>query len=915
MPPVGRDDLLAHAWRQLRGPGSVVLTGPVGVGKSTVVEALAQRAEQAGHRLLRCAPAPADQHLPYLALIDLLSQVAEDSECWRALADPWRRALAAVRRGGGTGVDRSRQLAIRLATLQLLRLLARSGPVLLVIDGLQWVDQPSAEVLEFVARRCHGLPVRAVGAERVGCDPASVAHGLALCPPPVQELGVPPLPAPELARLLREAGVELAAGLMLRVHAASGGNPWFALEIARTLRRLPHPPPAGEPLPVPDRLRALVNDRLTGLSRPVRQALLLVAAASRPSLALLRRAGRERAAAELASARASGILTADRAGIIRFTHPLLAAAVYAGASAAQRRRVHARLSTAVDDPVERVRHRGLAARGPDESIAASLMRAASVARRRGAPGLAAELALLAADRTPTPARAVNRRLRAAADALAAGRGDQARQAAESVLAVATGRRARVQAQLVILDAAGQALAHADQLITGALAAAGGDPGLQAQIRIRVVGKALLEGQLSRAHAEARHCCELADRAADRGTLLRALCLQATAELAMGLPGATGTLRRAQSIAPAGRASPLYQGPAHLLARSHLIQDRFEAARTQLLPLVARAEAWGQAEDLVGLLCNLAELELRAGRCAAALAAARRALALVRDADLSAGPCLSMVALAEATGGDPARARMLAEGGVRRSEADGDRFFLPRNLHALGYAALVEGDAATAAQALRRVAAIEATMGEVDPALFRWHADLAEALVANRELAAAAEVVGRARQAARRRGRRSVLAALARAEALCALADRRPEVAVGQLQAAAADLVLLPVEHGRTLYALGVAERRRRRHGAARAAFQAALAIFDRVGAHPWARRIRAELTHTEPVAGAGLSTIEHRIAQLVRAGASNQQVAAALSVSVKTVESYLTRIYRKLRVRSRAELAGSLAAGDIKGFP
>jgi DNA-binding NarL/FixJ family response regulator len=938
---LGRDDLLGQGARLLREHHSVVVTGPAGAGKSAVVRALAARSEAAGRRVLRCSPVAAEAGLPFLSLIDLLAGLEEDP-AWHELAPPWKAALAAVRDGGAPGADQARQLAIRLAVLHLCRGLARQRPVLLVVDDLQWVDSASAEVLGFVARRVGNLPVQVVAAERVAAEPGAAAQLLELCPAPVTELPLPPLPAPVVAELLRRhTGSQLAPSLLARVHSASNGNPLIALEIARALRRLPRLPGPEEPLPVPDRLRALLRARLARLPQPAQRCLLLASAAARPTTTLLQRAGRRRATAELAAASAAGIVQVGHGGVVRFTHPLLAATVYAEAAAGQRQRAHSRLAAAVADPIERARHRALAATGPDEAIAAALIRAARLARRRGAPQVAAELALVAADRTPQPARAAGRLLHAAADALAAGHCEQARQAAEAVLAVAGTRRLRVQAWLVILDAASQALAHADPVIAQATEAAGDDPALQARIRVRVVGKALVEGRLPRALAEARRCCLLAERAGDRATLVRALCMQATAELAMGLPQLAGTLRRAQAVAdgdrlgggPAGGGSveaPLYQGPRHLLARTYLNQDRFDAARAELLPLLALAAQRGQVEDLVGLQLNLAEVELRAGRCRAALRAAHRGLELVADADLSAGPSLAVAALAEAAGGDPDRARGLAQRGVERSEADGDRFFLPRNLHALGYAALVAGDPVAAVAALRRVAEIEAGMAELDPALFRWHADLAEALVANRELAGAADVIRHARQVARRRHRGTVLAALARAEALLLLARREPAAAAGQLQAAAGQLRALPLEYARTLHALGVAERRRRRRTAAAAAFREALVVFDRAGALPWARRTLAELNHTEPAAGGGLTSIEHRIAGLVSTGATNQQVAAALSVSVKTVEAYLTRIYRKLRVRSRAELAGSFAgrtappagpalvagpaSGDIKGF-
>ncbi|QSB12658.1 AAA family ATPase [Natronosporangium hydrolyticum] len=932
---VGREELLARAWKQLRDDHSVVVTGPAGAGKSTVLDALARRAADAGDRVLRCAPVEAETGLPFLALIDLLAGLDGDP-AWAQLTPSWQASLAAVRHGAVPPGDQAQQLVIRLAARQLCRVVARRRPLLLVIDDLQWLDPASEQVLAFIARRVGDAPVRALVSQRsasaaaagtvaaapLTADPdrpdgaLASPHAPPVCPPPVHQLSLPPLSLAVLRELLiDQLGVVPPPATLRRIHATSAGNPLFALELVRALARLPQPPAPEEPLPVPDRLRGLMRERLTAVPAATQQTLLLVAAAARPTGALLRLAGRRHASAHLATAAELGIVEVSHGGVVRFTHPLLAATVYGDAPPTRRKQAHAQLAAAVTDPIERARHRARAAHGPDEAVARSLIRAAQVARRRGAPAVAAELAQAAADRTPQPARAGDRILRAAADALAAGLCDQARHLAESVLANATAPRQRVAAWLVVLDATSQALPHAEPLLAQALADAGDRPRLQAQIRVRAVTKALMEGELPRALAEADRCAQLAETAQDQDTLLRVLCMRAVAELSMGRAEVAATIGRAQQLAGELPHPPTYHGPRHLLARSYLHQDRFEEARAELTPLIAQAEAAGQVEDLAALLRNLAEVELRAGRCRPALAAAHRSLQLVEDADLSTGPVLSVAALAEAVGGDPDRARALAERGVALASADGDQFSLSRNLHALGLATLMTGETSTAVAALRRVAQIEARMGELDPTLFRWHADHVEALVADQELTEAAAALATFRPPASRLRRRSVLAALARAEAWSLLAQGDAAHAAGQLRLAAAELTGMPLEYGRTLYALGVAERRRRRRTAARTAFRDALAIFEQAGAAPWAQRTRAELAAPEPTGGGELTTIEHRIAELVTAGATNQQVASALSVSVKTVEAHLTRIYRKRGVRSRAELAGAFATEQrIKGF-
>lgn len=910
--PVGRDDLLAEAWHWLSEQHSVVLIGPPGAGRSILIEVLADRATAAGLRVLRAAPTEAESRLPFLALIDLLSGL--DGIERERLPTAWRDLLAALERGEPVAETDRDRMTIRLAVV---RLLAVAGPTLLVLDDLQWVDPDTTEVLRYLGRRLRQAPVQALAAIRT--DGAAPAELIDLCPAPARVLALPPLLEPELDTLLAEhLGARLPRPWLTRVAAASGGNPRRALAIGQELRQLPTLPALTEPVPVPAELRVAARPRLTRLPTPVRHTLLLVSAATvgvagtapAPTAAVLRRAGRRRAAADLAIAADQEVVTLDGGGQVRFTDPLLGLILYQEAPEPLRRRAHAALSDAVPDPVVRAQHRALASVEPSEPLARALLRAAATVRRRGAPEIAAELAVLAADRSPAPGHAAGRLIQAATDALAAGHYAWAKQLAEAVLAVATRRRQRVAAWLVLLDAAGQALPHTDPLLQRAIAEAQDVAELRAQVGLRLVAKLLVQGAPESALTEARRCVELTERTRDTGALAQALCLRATAELVLGRPELTDTLHRVRRLAAAGTDLPLLQGPRHLAARALLHTDQLVQARTQLRELLAEAERYRRPEDVVGMLLNLAEVDLRAGWCASARQAAARARQVARAADLSAGPGLALSALAEAVAGDPDTAREWAERGAQLSEADGDRFFLLRNLHALGMAAMLAGDQEGALPPLRRAGELGAAMGELDPALFRFDTDLAEALIADQRLDEAAEVIAQAQARAKRCGRNSVVASLERAQALRELALGQVDTAAEGLQAAAAALTGLPLEQARSLLALGVAERRRRRRGAARAAFAQAWEIFTRAGAAVWAARAAAELTPVEPAADGTLTGVERRIAELVATGATNQQVARALSVSIKTVESYLTRIYRKLRVRSRTELAARLATLD-----
>jgi DNA-binding CsgD family transcriptional regulator len=911
---VGREDLLRVARSRQNEGGSVLFAGPAGIGKSAVLSALATEAAERGERVLRCVPVEADSRLPFLCLIDLLAPIG--AEATAHLAEPQRTALdAALLRSARPAADQDR-LAVRLAVLYLLRRLAVDGPVLLVVDDLQWVDAPSAEVLAFVARRVAGLPLRLVAAERVTEGAQSAHHDL--CPPPVLELSMPPLPPGDLAELLRRhTGTSFLRRTVESIYAVSAGNPFFAVEIGRALLRRGTPLAPGEPLPVPSRLRSLMLDRLAGLSPSAHDTLLLASAAARPTWALLRRLGRAHVETDVANAAALGIADAGHDGIIRFTHPLLSATLYGDASTEHRRAAHAKLAAAAPDLVERARHLALATPDEDEDVAARLMEAAASARSRGAPAVAAELTLLAADRTPadSPERATERRLAAAEDALSAGQTAQARETAELVLATSREPRQRVGAWMVLLDAAGQAVRRMTSYTEQALRDAGDDPALQAPIRRQLAAATLVEGRPEAAAAEAARAAELAAQAGDSRTQVLALSLQATVDLMTASPRTSSTLARALEVPQEPATAPIHNGPRHLRARFNLFADRLEEAREELESVAVFAEEHGNVEDLLGVLLTLVEVEVRAGRCRPALDAANRGLGLVADAGLSRGPMLFAAGLAEASGGSLSRARRHAEQGVRDSEADRDQIFLMRNLYVLGHAALVAGDAVAAIEPFRQVQRIERNMGIVEPALIRWHADFAEALVAVGALDEAAEVVAETHARASRLGRTAIVASLARVDAL-----RR--VAVGEQTEAAADLRALirqpattavPLEHGRALLALGVVERRCRRRAAARDALQAATAVFERAEALPWQERVHGELLRAGVPsadalygAPASLTETERRVAQLVAGGATNREVAATLFISVKTVEANLTRIYQKLRVRSRTELVSAM---------
>ncbi|MEU8587534.1 AAA family ATPase [Streptomyces sp. NPDC048664] len=918
---IGREELLAGAREQLAAGGSVLVHGPAGIGKSTVLRALAAEYGETARTVLRCSATESESHLPFLALADLLGLVVD--EVAHQLPVPQRTALESALTGRGESTLQRDGLALRLAVLSTLRALAARGPVLIVADDQQWLDPASAELLGFAARRLGGTPVQMLCAVRTHTEPQGQEHDryLSASPPDTLAVKVGALSRTEVAELLDQRGFGgLPRSTVRDIHRTSGGNPLFALELGRALFESSTPPSPGEPLPVPTSLRALVLNRLEALSPEARRTLLVASAGARPTPALLHAAGRENAEAETARAAELGLLMTERdAPYIRFAHPLISAALYAQADTQERRAVHAALSTAASDPIERARHLALATTGTDLGVAARLAEAAAVARDRGAPSVAANLGLLAARHTPQDAvpGPDARRSQAAEDALTAGETDFARDIAQEVLAQATEPADRVRAWMVVIDAAGHAMAEVDAVFPQALADAGDDPRLLALVHYQLAWRALLvEGDFDRAREEGALAADLAARAGDRRNELLSLAFQAQTETLMGHPDAPATIKRALREPQDPRVACDHNGAGAARFRWLIMSDQLPEARKTVSSLLREARRRGMVEAEVHFLRGLAETELRAGHCGRALDLARESLRLARDTGIGEAASATLTSLAEAAGGEVERALALAQEAVRRAEEDGDVLYQSRALAALGHAQLVAGDAPGTVRSLRRVRELEGGLGVTDPARGRWQGDLAEALVRIGETAEAQDVVDATRGHAQRLGRSSVLATLDRAEALIRAGRGEVESAERQLASAQEHLGQFgyALEEARAAYAL--AGLRARRHSPA--AYEEATRLFRRCRAMPWLRQVEtASATGPvrQPLAAAALDTLaatERQVAALVMEGSTNREIAARLFISVKTVEATLTRVYRKLGIRSRVDIV-RLAAGHHPG--
>jgi DNA-binding CsgD family transcriptional regulator len=906
---LGRDEELAAIAAFLDGdfPAALVLAGEAGIGKTTVWRAGLGQARERSVRVLGCRPAESEARLSFAALSDLLEPVL--GEVLGALPSIQRRALEAALLLSEEEGPPPDQRTISTACLGVFRRLAREGRVLVAVDDVQWLNPPTALVLEFVARRLAVEPLGLLVAERVAGE-REAPLGLGRADLEVGRLRLGPLSTGALHRLLRDQlGATLTRPALRRVHEASGGNPFYALELVRALQATGGRIQPGRPLPVPETLEAILRERLEALSTGTREVLAAAAALARPTEAILGDSLALEQAAE-----AGLIALAD--GEVRFSHPLLASAAYTSIGAAERRRLHRRLAGAVSDPEERARHLALGAEEPSEEVARALAEAAREAAARGAPATAAELAELAVRLTPVTERdrLLERRVEAAGYHLSAG--DRAKSAAilERLGEELPSGGARADA-LLLRASAQQSFERSLELAKRALVEARGDDGRVAKIECYIGEILLVQGAPEQALEHARAALAAAERAGDEANLAIALSTVVWFETLSAVEPTPGLLARAVFLEDARLLPDASDAssPSFALAMRLMFAGRLDEARARMGMSLDRAVSLGNEAALSAALLHLAELECRAGNWALA---ARHAAGgyecaeqLGREQDLSAH--LYARALLDAHLGRVEEAREAAERGMALSESCGDEVFRLQHLAVLGFLELSVGDAAAADRILRPLAVRLASSGWREPSIYGELPNAIEALVELGELEEARRLLADLQDRVSRIESPWGEASAGRCEGLIFAAEGDLEAALAAYMRAlhVHERLPQPFDLGRTLLAQGITQRRARQRRAARETLERALVIFDELGATLWADKARSELGRIGGRAASqgDLTPAERRVAELVAEGRSNKEVAAALVVSVHTVEAALTRVYRKLGVRSRAELARRFA--------
>lgn len=899
------------------GLAALVLEGEPGIGKTTIWESAVRAAGDAGFRVLRSQPASSELGLTLGGLTDLLDPI--DERLLSRLPDPQRHALevALLRVAPSGTLPDQRTLSVAVAGL--LRLLTSSTPVLLAIDDVQWLDESSAAILAYAVRRLADRPIGLLASVRAGSEDSASRLATSVSADLTERVRVGPLPLASLHRLFQQRlGRSFPRLALVRIEAASGGNPLYALEIARALPDAGIPADPQARLPVPGSLGSLMVGRVAALPAPTRDALLLAATAAVPAVETLELVllGVTEA---LQPAVVAGIVTLEE-GNVRFAHPLLAQAVLDLASPAELRRAHAALAEATPSPDARARHLGQAAQGPDESVAVALVVAAAGARSRGATLDAAALYLDAARATPD-GRADRRldRARQAAECLFVDLSEmvQADTILESALREARPGPARAEAlslRAVVRYYHGRvpdAVAIGEQ----ALAEVGDDELLRAKVLGRLAFLAMqldLERGLALVN-EAVELLERQERPVDPDLLANALLLRAVAELALVRPTRSADIDRGLRLITRGGRSWEHEGADGSVFGLARHTDDLDRAIEMTRELI-RAKSGPGGEDPFNLV-QLSGLLLYRGEWPEARRLAELAMeGYEREGtDLHPAWGLRGVALVAAHQGRLDEARRHAGDGLRVATERGDVIVAAFHRHILGFVALSVGEWAEADAQLTAAAALVARISTRHPGRFKLAGDQVEAALALGDVDRAAGVVAALQEACRVAPTPWVLAVGARSEGLLAAAR-------GDLDAAAAafdraivehEQLPMPFERGRTLLATGRLHRRRKEKRLADETLRAALGTFEDLGAAAWVDLARAELARVglRPHASEGLTDTERRVAELAARGLSSRQIAEQAFLAPKTVGNVLGRVYEKLGIHSRAELGAMMASG------
>ena len=889
------------------GPRTLLLDGAAGIGKTTLWRAGLRAAEEQGHLVLCCRPAELESRLAFGAVIDLFAEVGE--EVLARLPPPQQHALAVAllrREPGSDDAVQPRETAV--GALAVIRALARSTPVLIAIDDAQWLDAPSARVLAYALRRLAEEPVGVLATRRKGTS-SRVAFEQLRPDEEITRAEIPPLTLGALHHLVRERlRISLPRPTLTRLLRTSGGNPFFALEVLRSLGR--ELPDSVAELSIPGRLRGLVAERLAALPAAAREAVLACFALSRPTPAAIESAlqAARRSQRGLAAALEADALEL-RHGLVQLGHPLIGSILYDELTTTQRRALHARLAGISRDHEEQARHRALAASAPDAAVADLLESAAGSARSRGAPDASAELLELAIALTPAHDEddRTHREFALAQDLYVVGEMARARERWRKLAQYAAHAvdRARARCDLVRFVEANRR--KAERLLGRALAEAEGDLALQATIELAWARVGWWSGRLRIAEEHANAAVALAEQTQDPIVLPQALAQAAVVAFHRGRPEWAAIIERGVAI----EREIEHELPLDVLPRMHraLIWERagddVHTTRRYLHELRAAALKHGDQSALANLGFWFTWNECAAGNLELAASYAREGVACAAEVGAVHlnGAYKHAFALIDSLAGRSEDAIAGASEALALSAN-----LVPivlRSRATLGFVELLLAHPKAALSWLEPARQLYADEGWGE--LGRFVPDLVESLILLGRLDEADARLSSFEAGAQELGRRWALGESKRCRGLLLAAQGRLDDAEAAVRSAVrlSEELGQPLHFGRALLVQGVVARRAKHKREADASLARAQSVFERAGMKLLAERARAERARVglRPRAPSDLTETEQRVAELAASGQRNSEIATELFMSVSAVEANLTRAYRKLGIRSRSELA------------
>jgi ATP/maltotriose-dependent transcriptional regulator MalT len=887
------------------GASALVIQGEAGIGKTTLWLAALQQASDRGFAVLSARAAAAETVLAYATLADLLGGV--DDADWADLPEPQRLALDRILLRASADGPATDERAVAAAFSSVVEGLAEQAPVLVAVDDLQWLDPSSVRALAFATRRLSGR-VGVLGTVRTDGEGPDAAAWLQLPKPDaVPRIVLPPLSVGDLYAVVSErCGRSFSRPAMVQIHQVSGGNPFYAIELARAMDDEMVSADASFPVTLADVVRA----RVGSLEADVQSALLATACLAAPTVELVAHAvGTDTGhiVGLLEDAESKGIVGIN-GHRLQFTHPLLARGVYTGATPARRREMHRRLAEVVEEPELHARHLALAATSADRLTLESLDGAAVMARIRGAPAAAAELLDLAVE---LGGDSPERRIRLASHHMDAGDPGRARAVLETTIKHLGAGTLRAAALLLLavvrlfddnfLEAAG--------LLERGLPETGDDLALRVQMLVTLSFALLNTGQLAAAVNSIEDAVTNATRLGQPHLLSYALSMRVMLCLMRGDGLDEPSLRRALVLEDHDAAIPLAFRPSVQNALLLAWTGELERAHEAMLAIRRRCIERGEENELVFVAFHSGLLEIWRGNFTDATLVADDAMerALQLNGDLPLFVALTIRAALAAYAGRVDEARADAANAVGAGQRSHSETLAEWPVTVLGFLDVSLGNYQAALTTLEPLLSkLDAAPNGTEIIAASFVPDAVEAMIHLGRLADAEPLIERLERNGRRLDRPWMLAVGARCRAMLLAASG--DIAAANLAVERAmhehDRLPMPFERARTQLLLGQLQRRQRHRDAARVPLHEALQTFERLGTPLWADRVRVELVRG--VSGRrrseGLTPSEQRVAELAATGMSNKDIAAELFISPKTVEVNLSRSYRKLSIRSRMEL-------------